>query len=59
MRRWIVKTQVDSVQRGGVTTENLAEIKKLKSEVRRVEEDNAELKAATVFLVGKLDPCNR
>jgi len=37
----------------------LAEIKVLKSKVRRLEEDNAILKAATVFFAGELDPRNR
>ena len=31
----------------------------LKAKVRRLEEDNAILKAATVFFVGELDPRNR
>jgi transposase-like protein len=38
----------------GWTSEQLAEIKSLKAEVRRLEEDNAVLKAATVFFPGEL-----
>jgi transposase-like protein len=41
------------------TTEELAEIKRLRSKVRRLEEDNAILKAASVFFAGELDPRNR
>jgi len=36
-----------------------AEIKVLKAKVRRLEEDNAILKAARVFFAGELDPRNR
>jgi transposase len=50
---------VDAGARVGVTTEESAEVKSLKAKVRRLEEDNAILKAATVFFVGELDPRNR
>lgn len=59
VRRWVMQAQVDDGQRPGATTEELAEIKTLKAKVRRLEEDNAVLKAATVFFVGELDPRNR
>lgn len=59
VRRWVVQEQVDGGQRLGSTTEEVAEIKTLKAKVRRLEEDNAILKAATVFFVGELDPRNR
>ena len=59
VRRWVVQAQVDDGQRQGATSEDLAEIKTLKAKVRRLEEDNAILKAATVFFVGELDPRNR
>jgi len=59
VRRWVVQSQVDDGQRQGATSEELAEIKTLKSKVRRLEEDNAILKAATVFFAGELDPRNR
>ena len=48
VRRWVVQAQVDGGQRQGATSEELAEIKTLKAKVRRLEEDNAILKAATV-----------
>jgi transposase len=51
VRRWVVQAQVDGGQRQGATTEDLAEIKTLKAKVRRLEADNAILKAATVFFV--------
>jgi transposase len=59
VRRWVLQAQVDGGQRQGSTSEELAEIKALKAKVRRLEEDNAILKAATVFFVGELDPRNR
>jgi len=46
-------------QRGGVTTEELAEIKKLKAENRRLREDVEILRAATTFFAGELDLRNR
>ena len=59
VRRWVIQSQVDGGQRQGATTEEMAEIKALKAKVRRLEEDNAILKSATVFFVGELDPRNR
>ena len=59
VRRWVIQAQVDGGQRQGSTTEELAEIKRLRSKVRRLEEDNAILKAASVFFAGELDPRNR
>jgi len=59
VRRWVVQDQVDGGQRQGASTQELAEVRSLKAKVRRLEEDNAILKAATVFFVGELDPRNR
>jgi transposase-like protein len=59
VRRWVIQSQVDGGQRQGATSEELAEIKALKAKVRRLEEDNAILKSATVFFAGELDPRNR
>ncbi|OIQ67194.1 hypothetical protein GALL_512310 [mine drainage metagenome] len=59
VRRWVAQADIDTGARAGVSSEDLAEIKTLKAKVRRLEEDNAILKAATVFFVGELDPRNR
>ena len=59
VRRWVLQAQVDAGDRDGQTSEELAEIKALKARVRRLEEDNAILKAAAVFFAGELDPRNR
>jgi len=59
VRRWVVQAQVDGGERHGVTTQELAEIKRLKAENRRLREDVEILRAATSFFVGELDPRNR
>ena len=59
VRRWVVQAEVDGGQRLGVSSAETVQIKELKAKVRRLEEDNAILKAATVFFAGELDPRNR
>jgi transposase len=59
VRRWVIESQVDAGDRGGRSSEELTEIKVLKAKVRRLDQDNAILKAATVFFAGELDPHNR
>jgi transposase len=59
LRKWIVQAQVDAGERVGPTTEELDEIKKLKSEVRDLKEANEILKAASIFFARELDPRRR
>jgi len=59
VRRWYVQAQIDSGDRRGATSEELAEIKELKAKVRRLEDDNDILRRATVFFAGELDPRDR
>ena len=59
VRRWVVDAEVDAGTRSGTTSAEHAEIKALKAKVRRLEEDNSILKAATTFFVGELDSRNR
>ena len=59
LRRWVIQAQVDTGERGGVTTNEQSEIKRLKAENRRLREDVAILRAATSFFAGELDPRNR
>lgn len=59
VRRWVLQAQIDGGQRGGVTSEEQAEIKRLKAENKELREDVAILKAARTFFVGELDPRNR
>lgn len=56
LRRWIVQAQVDSGQRVGPTSDELAEIKTLKSKVRDLEEANEILKHTSIIDVRELDP---
>ena len=59
VRRWVLQADIDDGDRGGVTSSEYAEIKKLKAENTRLREDVAILRAATSFFVGELDPRNR
>lgn len=59
VRRWVRQAEVDAGAREGVTSQESAEIRKLKAENRRLREDNEILKAASVFFAGELDPRNR
>src|SRR5699024_2603571 len=59
VRRWLAQAEVDDGTRSGVTSEESAEIKRLKSEVRRLREDNEILRRASIFFAGELDPRNR
>ncbi len=59
VRRWYLQAQIDSGDRRGATSEELAEIKELKANVRRLEDDNDILRRATVFFAGELDPRDR
>ena len=59
VRRWVVQAQINTGQRDGMTTEEHAEIKRLKAENRQLREDVSILKAATTFFAGELDPRNR
>ncbi len=59
VRRWAAQADVDAGRRDGISSEELAEIKKLKAENRQLREDVAILKAATTFFAGELDPRNR
>ncbi len=59
LRRWVLQADIDAGDREGKTSEEHAEIKRLKAENRRLRDDVAILKAATTFFVGELDPRNR
>jgi transposase-like protein len=59
VRRWALQAEVDGGRRQGSTSEELAEIKALKAENRRLREDVEILRGATTFFVGELDPRNR
>ncbi|WP_158068700.1 hypothetical protein [Ornithinimicrobium sp. CNJ-824] len=55
----MIQAQIDGGQRQGATSEELAEIKRLKAQVHRLEEDNEILRRASLFFAGELGPRNR
>ena len=55
LRSWIRRAQIDTGQRPGVTSEEAAEIKKLRREVAELRRANEILKAASVFFAAELD----
>ncbi len=59
VRRWVVQADIDGGGRAGVSSEEHAEIKRLKAENRRLREDVEILTSATVFFAGALDPRGR
>ena len=59
VRLWVRQTERDQGRRPGASTEELAEIKRLKAENRRLREDVEILRGATTFFAGELDPRNR
>ncbi|MDX6308374.1 MAG: transposase [Nocardioidaceae bacterium] len=58
-RRWLVQADINAGTRSGVTSDEQAEIKKLKAENRRLREDNEILRQASIFFAGELDSRNR
>lgn len=59
LRGWCRQAEVDVGARDGLSTAEREEVKALKAKVRRLEEDNAILKAAATFFAGELDPRSR
>ncbi len=59
LRRWVAQHEIDVGTREGLTSEENAEIKRLRAENRRLREDNEILKRASIFFAGELDPRNQ
>jgi transposase len=55
VRKWIRRTEIDSGQRPGVTTEETAEIRRLRRENAELRRANEILKAASAFFAAELD----
>ena len=55
VRKWVRRTQIDSGQRPGVTTEEAAEVKRLRRENAELRRANEILKAASAFFAAELD----
>lgn len=56
LRRWVMQADIDAGDRDGVTSEEAAEIRRLKAENKRLREDVAILKAAATFFAGGTRP---
>ncbi|ATG51640.1 hypothetical protein CFK38_08955 [Brachybacterium vulturis] len=59
VRSWLAQAEVVEGSRPGVSSEESAEVKRLKSEVKRLRVDNEILRRASIFFAGDLDPRNR
>ena len=55
LRKWVRRAEVDSGQRAGLTTEEAAEMKRLKRENAELRRANEILKAAAAFFGAELD----
>nr|WP_157008731.1 transposase [Agromyces laixinhei] len=55
VRQWVRRSEVDTGQRPGVTTEAQAEIKRLKRENAELRRANEILKSASAFFAAELD----
>lgn len=55
LRRWRRKAQIDAGQRPGTTSEEHAEIRRLKKEVAELKRTNELLKSASAFFASELD----
>jgi transposase len=55
LRRWRRRSEIDGGQRPGVTSDEAAEIRRLKREVAELRRANEILKAASAFFAAELD----
>jgi transposase len=61
VRTWVCQAEVDGGQRPGVTSEESAEIRRLRREVAELRRANEIVKAASAFFAAELDrplPCS-
>ena len=59
VRQWVRQAQVDAGERAGVSTEESAEVRRLRRENAELKRANAILKAASAFFAAELDRPSR
>jgi len=55
VRNWVQQSRVDAGTRPGVTSEESAEVKRLKREIAELRRANSILKAASAFFAAEID----
>jgi transposase len=59
VRKWVRRAEIDAGARAGTTTEDSAEVKRLRREVAELRRANGILKAAAAFFGAELDRPSR
>jgi transposase len=55
LRKWVRQTEIDSGRRPGTTSEESAELRRLRAEVKELRRANEILKVASAFFAAELD----
>jgi transposase len=55
LHNWVRRAQIDAGQRGGISSDAAAELKRLRAENKELKRANEILKSASVFFAAELD----